>query len=83
MTPYCRCTSAPIIEGATKSPIPCWPKTFSKALSSNSATIAGLILSKLVTKALPPLLLVVMASVGGLVLAAVLLPMLEIQSLVQ
>ncbi len=37
---------------------------------------------KLFTKALPPLLLVVMACVGGFVLAAVLLPLLELQSLV-
>jgi type II secretory pathway component PulF len=38
---------------------------------------------KLFTKALPPLLLVVMASVGGFVLAAILLPLLELQSMVQ
>lgn len=38
---------------------------------------------KLFTKALPPLLLVIMASVGGFVLAAILLPLLELQSMVQ
>jgi len=38
---------------------------------------------KLFTKALPPLLLIVMASVGGFVLAAILLPLLEMQSLVK
>ena len=38
---------------------------------------------KLFTKALPPLLLVVMALVGGFVLAAILLPLLEMQSLVR
>lgn len=37
---------------------------------------------KLFTKALPPLLLVVMASLGGFVLAAILLPLLQMQSLV-
>lgn len=37
---------------------------------------------KLFTKALPPLLLVIMASLGGFVLAAILLPMLELQSVV-
>jgi type II secretory pathway component PulF len=37
---------------------------------------------KLFTKALPPLLLVIMASVGGFVLAAILLPLLNMQSLV-
>lgn len=37
----------------------------------------------LFTKALPPLLLVVMACLGGFVLAAILLPLLELQSLVQ
>jgi type II secretory pathway component PulF len=37
---------------------------------------------KLFTKALPPLLLIVMASLGGFVLAAILLPLLELQSLV-
>jgi type II secretory pathway component PulF len=36
----------------------------------------------LFTKALPPLLLIVMASLGGFVLAAILLPLLELQSLV-
>jgi type II secretory pathway component PulF len=36
----------------------------------------------LFTKALPPLLLVVMASLGGFVLAAILLPLLELQSMV-
>jgi type II secretory pathway component PulF len=35
---------------------------------------------KIVTKALPPLLLVVMASVAAFVLTAILLPMLEMQS---
>jgi type II secretory pathway component PulF len=38
---------------------------------------------KLFTKALPPLLLIVMASLGGFVLAAILLPLLELQSLVK
>ena len=37
---------------------------------------------KLFTKALPPLMLVVMAGLGGFVLAAILLPLLELQSLV-
>ncbi len=37
---------------------------------------------KLFTKALPPLLLIVMASVGGFILAAILLPVLELQSIV-
>jgi general secretion pathway protein F len=37
---------------------------------------------KLFTKALPPLLLIVMAGLGGFVLAAILLPLLELQSLV-
>ena len=37
----------------------------------------------LFTKALPPVLLIAMASVGGFVLAAILLPLLELQSLVQ
>ena len=37
---------------------------------------------KLFTKALPPLLLVVMATLGGFVLAAILLPLLNLQSLV-
>jgi type II secretory pathway component PulF len=37
---------------------------------------------KMFTKALPPALLVVMASVGGFVLAAILLPLLELQSIV-
>jgi len=37
---------------------------------------------KLFTKALPPMLLIVMASLGGFVLAAILLPLLELQSLV-
>jgi type II secretory pathway component PulF len=37
---------------------------------------------KLFTKALPPLLLIVMASVGGFVLAAILLPLLELQSMI-
>jgi type II secretory pathway component PulF len=35
------------------------------------------------TKALPPMLLIVMASVGGFVLAAILLPLLELQSMVR
>ncbi|MCP3905953.1 MAG: type II secretion system F family protein [Planctomycetes bacterium] len=35
------------------------------------------------TKALPPILLILMASVGGFVLAAILLPLLELQSIVQ
>lgn len=35
---------------------------------------------KLFTKALPPLLLIIMASVGGFVLAAILLPLIELQS---
>jgi type II secretory pathway component PulF len=38
---------------------------------------------KLFTKALPPLLLIVMAGFGGFVLAAILLPLLELQSLVR
>jgi type II secretory pathway component PulF len=38
---------------------------------------------KLFTKALPPLLLICMASLGGFVLAAILLPLLELQALVQ
>jgi len=38
---------------------------------------------KLFTKALPPVLLIVMASVGGFVLSAILLPLLELQALVQ
>jgi type II secretory pathway component PulF len=38
---------------------------------------------KMFTKALPPALLVIMAGVGGFVLAAILLPLLELQSLVQ
>jgi type II secretory pathway component PulF len=38
---------------------------------------------KLFTKALPPLLLVVMATLGGFVLAAILLPLLELQSMVK
>lgn len=38
---------------------------------------------KLFTKALPPLLLVVMATFGGFVLAAILLPLLELQSMVK
>ncbi len=37
---------------------------------------------KIFTKALPPLLLIVMASVGAFILAAILLPVLELQSLV-
>ncbi|MHC4948860.1 MAG: type II secretion system F family protein, partial [Planctomycetota bacterium] len=37
---------------------------------------------KLFTKALPPFLLIIMASVGGFVLASILLPLLELQSLV-
>ncbi|MEM7228098.1 MAG: type II secretion system F family protein [Planctomycetota bacterium] len=37
---------------------------------------------KLFTKALPPVLLIVMASIGGFVLAAILLPLLELQNLV-
>ena len=37
---------------------------------------------KVFTKALPPLLLVVMASVGGFVLAAIMLPLLSLQSMV-
>ncbi len=38
---------------------------------------------KLFTKALPPVLLVIMASIGGFILAAILLPLLELQSIVQ
>lgn len=38
---------------------------------------------KLFTKALPPVLLIVMASVGGFVLSAILLPLLELQSMVK
>jgi type II secretory pathway component PulF len=38
---------------------------------------------KIFTRALPPLLLVVMASLGGFVLSAILLPLLELQNLVK
>ncbi|MHC5113453.1 MAG: type II secretion system F family protein [Planctomycetota bacterium] len=38
---------------------------------------------KLFTKALPPFLLIIMASIGGFVLAAILLPLLELQSAMQ
>jgi type II secretory pathway component PulF len=38
---------------------------------------------KLFTKALPPLLLIVMSSLAGFVLAAILLPLLELQSMVK
>lgn len=38
---------------------------------------------KLFTKALPPLLLIVMAGIGGFVLAAILLPLMELQNLVR
>ncbi|MHC4910240.1 MAG: type II secretion system F family protein [Planctomycetota bacterium] len=38
---------------------------------------------KIFTKTLPPLLLIVMASVGGFVLAAILLPLLNLQSMIQ
>jgi general secretion pathway protein F len=38
---------------------------------------------KLFTKALPPVLLIAMASMGGFILAAILLPLLELQSLVK
>lgn len=38
---------------------------------------------KLFTKALPPMLLIIMASLGGFVLAAILLPLLELQSMVK
>jgi len=38
---------------------------------------------KLVTKALPPFLLIIMATVGAFVLASILLPLLELQSLVK
>ena len=38
---------------------------------------------KLFTKALPPVMLIIMASIGGFILAAILLPLLELQSLVQ
>jgi general secretion pathway protein F len=38
---------------------------------------------KLFTKALPPILLIVMASVGGFVLAAILLPLLELQNMIK
>jgi type IV pilus assembly protein PilC len=37
---------------------------------------------KLFTKALPPLLLIVMASIGGFVLSAILLPLLQLQSVI-
>lgn len=37
---------------------------------------------KLFTKALPPFLLIVMAAIGGFVLAAILLPLLELQNMV-
>ena len=36
---------------------------------------------KLFTKAFPPLLIILMAGIGGFVLAAILLPMLQMQSL--
>lgn len=38
---------------------------------------------KLFTKALPPFLLILMAGIGGFVLAAILLPLLELQSMVR
>jgi type II secretory pathway component PulF len=38
---------------------------------------------KLFTKALPPMLLIIMACLGGFVLSAILLPLLDLQSLVQ
>jgi type II secretory pathway component PulF len=38
---------------------------------------------KLFTKALPPVLLIIMASVGGFVLSAILLPLLELQQMVK
>lgn len=38
---------------------------------------------KLFTKALPPLLLIIMASLGGFVLSAILLPLLELQNMVK
>lgn len=38
---------------------------------------------KLFTRALPPLLLIIMASLGGFVLAAILLPLLELQNIVK
>jgi type II secretory pathway component PulF len=38
---------------------------------------------KLVTKALPPVLIMIMASLGAFVLAAILLPLLELQSMVR
>jgi len=38
---------------------------------------------KLFTKALPPILLIVMASIGGFVLAAILLPLLELQNMIK
>jgi type II secretory pathway component PulF len=37
---------------------------------------------KIFTKALPPMLLIIMASVGGFILAAVLLPLIELQSVI-
>jgi type II secretory pathway component PulF len=38
---------------------------------------------KIFTKALPPVLLIVMAGIAAFVLAAILLPLLELQSLVR
>ena len=38
---------------------------------------------KLFTRALPPVLIMIMASLGGFVLAAIMLPLLELQSVIQ
>ena len=38
---------------------------------------------KLFTRALPPFLIMIMAGLGGFVLAAILLPLLQLQSLIQ
>jgi type II secretory pathway component PulF len=38
---------------------------------------------KLFTKALPPFLLIIMAAIGGFVLAAILLPLMELQSMIR
>ena len=40
-TPWSCMTSASMTVGAAKTPIPCLPKSFIRALSSNSATIRG------------------------------------------
>ena len=38
---------------------------------------------KLFTRALPPVLIMIMALLGGFVLAAIMLPLLELQSMIQ